>query len=289
MMKMRGLLASCGGLALLAAPSALAAQDAPPPAVETVDDTAPDDAPHPEDEMAQMAAMFGTMFQTEPLTPEQEARIPAAERVVGQIFPAGTYARMMNDTMKPMMDGIMGSMMDAPLAEIAKLSGLPQEDLPPLGEGSVGEVMAILDPAFEDRTKLMTDVTFKMVAEVMTEIEPAYRSGLSRAYAVRFSEAELTDLNTYFATPVGAKYAAESMLIYSDPQVMSAMNEMMPAMLRMMPDMMAQISEASAQFPAARTFSQLTPAEQQRLAELLGVSVEALQESEPEYEVEEAT
>ena len=243
-------------------------------------------APHPlaaQDTASEAPAMMANMFgKAEPLTPEQEARIPAAEQVVARIFPPGTYARMMNDTMKPMMDNIMGSFMDVPLAEIAKLSGLPAEELPPMGEGTLREVAAILDPAFEERTRLMSNVTMQLIADVMVEIEPSYRAGLARAYASRFTEAELADMAAYFSTPVGARYAAESMLINTDPQVMATMNEMVPTMMRVMPEMMAKAKEAEAKLPPRRTFSDLTPAEQARLAELLGISVETLRESEPE-------
>ena len=61
----------------------------------------------------------------------------------------------------------------------------------------------------------------------MDRIEPSYRAGLARAFATRFSAAELDELNRFFSTPVGARYAGESMLIYADPQVMAAMNELM--------------------------------------------------------------
>ncbi len=258
----RRIFAATTALAALAlAPQPLAAQEAAPQAP------------------AAMGNMFGT---AEPLTAEQEARLPAAEQVVARIFPPGTYARMMNDTMKPMMDNIMGSFMDVPMSEIAKLSGLPAEQLPAMGEGSLREVMAILDPAFEERTRLMSGVTMQLVSDMMVEVEPSYRAGLARAYATRFTEAELADMAAYFSTPTGARYAAESMLINTDPQVMSTMNEMVPTMMRLMPEMMAKAKEAEAKLPPRRSFSDLTPAEQTRLAEVLGTSVEALRESEPE-------
>lgn len=226
-----------------------------------------------------MAGVFG---QAEPLSAAQQARMPAAEQVVARIFPPGTYARMMNDTMKPMMDNVMGSFMDVPMSEIAKLSGLTEDQLPPMGEGTLGEVAAILDPAFRARNKLMSDMTMQLVADVMEEIEPSYRAGLARAYAARFTEAELADLAAYFVTPIGAKYAGESMLINTDPQVMATMNEMVPAMMRLMPELMAKANEARAKLPPPRTFSDLSPGEQTRLAELFGVTVETLQANEPE-------
>ncbi|QUL37449.1 DUF2059 domain-containing protein [Erythrobacter sp. JK5] len=266
------ILVGTAGFALLAA-APLTAQD------EGVETEATDmQAPG-----APTTDMFANMFgEAEPLSAEQTARLPAAELVVERIFPAGTYARMMEDTMKPMMDGMMGSFMDLPINEIAKLTGLYTEDMPELGDGSVNEIMAILDPAFRDRSRMIADTTIQLVSDTMSRIEPSYRAGLARAYAVRFTEAELADLNAYFATPTGAKYAGESMLIYTDPQVMSAMNEMMPAMMGMMPEMMEQIAAANEQFPPARTYSELSPQEQARLSELLGVSPEELRASEPE-------
>lgn len=259
----RRILAATAGLATLAlAPQPLAAQETAPEA----------------EAMGAMAGMFG---KAEPLTAEQQARMPAAEQVVARIFPPGTYAKMMNETMKPMMDNVMGSFMDVPIAEIAKLSGLPAEQIPPMGQGTLREVASILDPAFEERTRLISGVTMQLVSDVMADIEPSFRAGLARAYAVRFTDAELTDLAAYFSTPTGAKYAGESMLINTDPQVMATMNDMVPAMMRMMPEMMAKAKEAEAKLPPRRTFSDLTPEEQVRLAELLGVSPDDLRASEP--------
>ncbi|MEO1730327.1 MAG: DUF2059 domain-containing protein, partial [Pseudomonadota bacterium] len=109
---------------------------------------------------------------------------------------------------------------------------------------------------------------------------------LARAYAVRFTEEELADLDAYFATEVGKKYAAESFLIFSDPQVMSAMNEMMPAMMETMPTMMGSVGEMASKYPKGRTFSDLNPEEQDRLAALLGTTLEDLAANEPERESE---
>ncbi|MEL6529087.1 MAG: DUF2059 domain-containing protein [Pseudomonadota bacterium] len=263
----------CGASLAMLASAPLAAQD---------ESTTVESETLTQQEADAFGAMMGNLFgDAEPLTAEQEARLPAAEAVVGKVFPAGTYAKMMNDTMRPMMDGMLGSFMDLPANEIAKLTGLYAEDLPELGEGSLEEIMAILDPAFQDRGKLITEVTIQLVTDVMTEIEPGYRAGLVRAYASRFTQAELADLNAYFETPTGAKYAGESMLIYTDPQVMSAMNEMMPAMMSMMPQMMEEMTKASEQFPPARKFSELDASEKARLAELLGTTEQELAESEP--------
>ncbi|MEE4153023.1 MAG: DUF2059 domain-containing protein [Erythrobacter sp.] len=265
----RPLLAAAGAFAaVLAAP--LAAQEALTPSAEP-------------QEMDDVAAMMAGIFpKAEPLSPAQEAVLPLAGEVVAQVFPEGTYARMMGDTMQPMMESMIGSFTEMPANQIAKLTGLYGEDFAQLDGAKIDAAMAIIDPAFEERSQEIGRVTIGLVTDVMTEIEPAYRAGLARAYAVRFSEAELADLKRYFATPVGAKYARESMLIYADPQVMSAMNELMPAIMNLMPRMIDEIGAASARLPEPRRFSQLSVDEQARLAELLGVSAQALREAEPE-------
>lgn len=233
------------------------------------------------EDAAAMEAISAVFGDVEPLTAEQESRIPAATLVVDKIFPAGTYAKMMAETMEPMMDSIMGSMLEMPAAEFVKLSGLPFSQVDEMGEGTVGEAMAIMDPAYAERSKRVADVTIKLVTDLMNEVEPSYREGLTRAYAVRFPEAELIELNAFFSTPTGNNYASQSLLIYTDPQVMSAMSEMMPKMMEMMPAMITGMAEATADLQEPRKYSELSADEQAKLSTILGVPQAELAASEP--------
>lgn len=228
--------------------------------------------------MDAISAAFGDV---EPLTAEQESRVPAATLVVDKIFPTGTYAKMMEETMEPMMDSIMGSMLEMPAAELVKLSGIPFSKVDGMGEGTVGDAMAIMDPAYAERSQRISDVTVKLVTDLMNEVEPSYREGLTRAYAVRFPEAELMELNAFFSTPTGSNYASQSLLIYTDPQVMSAMSEMMPKMMEMMPTMIAGMAEATADLQEPRKYSELSAEEQAQLSAILGLPQEELATSEP--------
>lgn len=231
-------------------------------------ETAPD--------LSGLASAMGQVFTAEPLTPEQEARLPQAEAVVGQLFPPGTYRKMMDQMMGPMMDGIMSQVGQLPLADIARISGVDEAALAGIGDARLGEIAAILDPAFEERNRITGQVSVDMVTRLMDRIEPSYRAGLARAFATRFSGEDLAALQQFFATPVGARYAAESMLIYADPQVMAAMNEMMPAMLEMMPGMIEEMQARTAHLPPARTPADLDQGELTRLARLLGVPASEL-------------
>ena len=234
--------------------------------------SAQDSAP----DFSNLAASMGEVFKAEPLTPEQQARVPQAERVVAQLFPPGTYRKMMDQMMGPVIDGIMSQVGQVPLADIARISGVDEAALAGMGEASLNEIAAILDPAFEERNRISGQVSLDMMTRLMERIEPSYRAGLARAFATRFSDSELAELQLFFGTPVGSRYAAESMLIYADPQVMAAMNELMPAMFEMMPGMIEEMQAKTAHLPPARNPSELSDEELTRLEQLLGLTEEEL-------------
>ncbi len=233
-------------------------------------------------ELEALSGMFGDMFgSAEPLTEEQTARVPAAMLVVAKLFPEGTYAKMMDETMRPMFEGMFGGMMGGPGIALGQLTGLSPSQLANVEQDKLVEALQLLDPQAEERNRAVGEMTINIISDVVVEIEPAYRAGLARAYAIRFTEEELTELSTYFATPVGSKYAAESFLVFADPQVMSTMNEMMPTVMEKLPDMMGSISEIAEQYGEGRKFSTLSADEQAQLASLLGVTRDELAASEP--------
>lgn len=262
----RVILAATAGLALTVMPAPAFAQSSEPSA----------------EELEALGSLFGDMFGTaEPLSPEEEARLGAAMVVVTKLFPEGTYAKMMNESMAPMMEGMLGGLGGSPAITLGALTGIDPFTLTSVEDEKLAEAVALLDPAAAQRNAAMSDAMFNLISEVVVEVEPAYRSGLARAYAVRFSAKELADLSAYFDTPVGKKYAAESFLIFADPQVMASMNEIMPAMMQRMPSIMEMMESSAAQFPEGRTFSSLSAEERAKLASLLGVSEEELAEVEP--------
>ena len=79
----RILLSAGAGLALALTPIAAAAQGEEPSS----------------EELVAMGNMFAEMFTTEPLTEEQQARVPAAQAIIDLMMPEGFYAEMMGETM----------------------------------------------------------------------------------------------------------------------------------------------------------------------------------------------
>ncbi|PLK25660.1 DUF2059 domain-containing protein [Novosphingobium sp. TH158] len=197
-------------------------------------------------------------------------RLAAARIAAARLFPDGTFVRMMAST-DGMMKSMMGQMDQIPVADFARIGGIPEAELAKLPKASLNEMMAILDPVFEQRMLTMTSVMMKEMGRIMTPIEPGYREGLAQAYAKRFSAGELAEMNRFFATPAGSAYAADSLILMMDPAVMSKMMEFMPIMMKEMPGILKTAEAAMADLPKMKTPAELSPAERKRLAQLMGV------------------
>lgn len=186
-----------------------------------------------------------------PATPVATAVDPArsalAKTTVDHIWPAGTLARMMRGTFDQVMDNAMMSAFDIKLADMAKAAGIKPE----AGEAdlTLRQVMEKLDPHFEERMRITNKVLAEEMVPIMAAMEPHVREGLVRAYAAKFDSRQLSDMNAFFATPSGKAYAAESMLLLADPEVMASMNKVMPDMMKAMPAMMKKLVAATAHLP----------------------------------------
>lgn len=225
--------------------------------------------------------MFGNMFQAEPLTPEQEARLPAAQALVLQVMPDGFYAELMRKTMGSVLDPILSMIAGPEGADLvlAKRLAVDPDTFEGIDEAVKMEIVTILDPGYTERGKVMTEAFTTAMSGAFAQIEPPMRDGLARAYAVRFDEQQLADIAAFFATDTGALYANESMALFADPQVMSASMQAMPAMMGSFTNMETLITEAMNSLPAERGYNDLSDADRARLGELLGLSGDDLREA----------
>ena len=207
--------------------------------------------------------------QAQPMDP---ARLAAATTTVDYIFPNGTYAKLMKGSLDSVLKMTMGTLDDMPIKQLAGIGGLNEDELKGLGNGTLAEIMAIYDPAYQQRMELGMTAMMGEMSKMMATFEPAMREGLSQAYAKRFTAEQLGDLNRFFATPTGTAYAADSMMLFMDPAVMEKMQKMMPELMKQMPAMIGAMETATAQLPKARTYKELSKAERTKLAKLLGVT-----------------
>lgn len=229
------------------------------------------------DGMADFAKMMGGIFQTEPLTAEQEARLPQAEALVGTMMPEGFYGTMMSDMMDKMMRPMM-SMFTQPRFVLAGRLEIDEERIDGLEEEQRAELADLLDPGHADRADAIITVMTDKMGSAFSVMEKPMREGLSKAYAVRFDENQLADIAAFFATPTGEIYAREQMGLFADPQVMQSSMQALPAIMGSFGDMETAMTEAIATLPAERSYADLTEAQRARMAELLGVDAAALKD-----------
>ena len=221
-------------------------------------------------ELDEFAGMMASLFQTEPLTEEQNARLPAAQAVVGEMMPDGFYGEMMAGMMDKMLRPML-TMFSQPEFVLGARLAVDAEAIEALEEAEQAELTAMLDPAYQARGDAMVAVLTSRMGGMFTAMEGPMREGLSKAYAVRFDDAQLADIAAFFATPTGGEYARESMALFADPQVMQASMQALPAMMSGFGDIESAMREAMTALPAERGYDDLTEAQRKRMAELLDV------------------
>ena len=226
-------------------------------------------------ELQQFMGMLGGLFQAEPLTAEQESRLPAATAVVAMMMPEGFYGEMMGDMMDKMMRPMM-AMFSSPDFLLASRIAAGEDALSAMGDAEKAELLAMLDPAYDRRVDVIIGTLTANMAEMFVVLEPPMREGLSKAYAVRFDGAQLGDIAGFFATPTGGQFARESMALFADPQVMQATMQALPQMMGSIGNMESAMKEAMESLPAERGLDDLSDAEKARMAQLLGVGISDL-------------
>ena len=196
---------------------------------------------------------------------------PTATAIAAKLFPDGTYRRMLGDSIGKMMSGMVDQMGNVPLGDLAKAYRIDPEAAAKLDKATVNKIMVIVDPAFRDRMKLVMDGMFKGMIPLFEQMEPELRAGLAEALAHRFTASQLGELDAFFATPTGNSFASQQMLLFMDPAVMGRMQAQMPKIMQAMPALVGDAAKAAASLPKAKKYQDLTEAERNELAALLGV------------------
>jgi hypothetical protein len=193
-----------------------------------------------------------------------------AQPIASVILPDGTMEKMMGPMMQKMMGPMMDGMTKMPIREFLKIGGLDPERAESLGEGTIEEMMAIIDPNFRKRMDVIVNTMMPAMGRFMGRYEPDMREGMAEAFAYRYNAAELDQIAAFLKTPIGAKFGAGFMELAADPHYLGRMQKIMPEMIQAMPDIMKSSAAALDKLPKPRTYNDLTKAERDRLTALLG-------------------
>jgi hypothetical protein len=164
----------------------------------------------------------------------------------------------------------MDGMTKMPIRDFLKAGGLNPEQADTLGEGTVEQMMAIIDPHFRKRMDVIVNTMMPAMGRFMGRYEPDMREGMAEAFAGRYSMAELDQIGTFLNTPTGAKFGAGFMELAADPHYIGRLQKIMPEMMQAMPQIMKSSADALAKLPKPQTYNDLTKAERDRLTALLG-------------------
>ena len=221
-----------------------------------------------EDELAALGQIFAP---PEPLTAEQQGRLPAARALIERIIPPGSLGEVMGGMFDTMLSPMMQMGVDDPASAVAEGLGSSGYAMD-LSPENAAEAAAILDPAWAERRQVQMALVPQLMARMMAGIEPVMKNVMAELYAINFTARELADIDAFFATPSGAAYARRSLAMGSDPRMAGAMMQAMPSMFEGMATLEAELAAATAHLPAPRSYDDLSLAQRSRLSALTGLS-----------------
>lgn len=196
---------------------------------------------------------------------------PAATTIAGQLFPNGTYRKMLGPQFTQMMSSMTDSVGTMPIGPILKAAGVDEARAGNLDKVTIQQIMDIVDPAYKQRMNLMTTTMFAEMVPLFETMEPDLRDGLAVSLQSRFSQPQLAELQAFFATPTGSAFASQQMMLFMDPAVMGKMQAQMPKIMEAMPALVAKSMKAMEGLPKPKQYKDLTKEERARFAALLGV------------------
>jgi len=274
---------------ILVAPVSAAAQDAP--AAEDLADEAAwaagaeseaslgDSKAKMQQEMDAAIAIIEKMFDTSDLPPIDPARLALAEGTTAALIPNGSLEKM--------MDNLYGKMLRTLLAETGSNSdlmlsiktGIESEKIAALDAATKNAAADIFDPHRKEREEQVIKVVQPLVSEALADIEAPMRAGLAKAYARKFSADQLSELNSFFATPTGKFYSGEALALQADPEVMLAVVKAIPPMVTKFLDRAPTIEGQFKDLPKEKGLADLSDAEMKKLAKLMKVNVQTLKDN----------
>lgn len=193
--------------------------------------------------------------QTQPATEQAKpdpARHAVAKRVVDNLWPMGTYRRMMDGTMSKMMSSMMDSMFDMKASDMEGMMDPSGKKTSKTGDQSLGQVAEAADPHFRERFRITMDTMMGEMIPLFEKFEPAIRDSLSNIYARDFTAEQLTDMDAFFQTPTGKVYGKHWMMTFVDPEMIKNMQAFTPELMKSMPTIMKKVEKATAHLPPVK-------------------------------------
>lgn len=229
-------------------------------------------------EMDEAVAMIEKIFDTSDLPAIEPARLTLAQATTAALVPPGSLERMIDNLYGKMFASFMKEMSGSSGTMISIKTGVDSDRIEALDEKTKATIADLFDPHRKQREDQITKTIKPLLSEALADIERPMQGGLAKAYARKFTAAQLTELNGFFATPTGKAYAHEWMALQADPEVMLAMVKAVPPLVTKFMDRGPEIEADMKDLPKERGLEDFSEAELKKLARLMKVSVKELKE-----------
>jgi hypothetical protein len=229
-------------------------------------------------EMDEAIALIEKMFDTSDLPPIDPARLTLAQQTTAALIPAGSIEKMVDNLYGKMFKTLMGELGGQSDLMLSIKTGVESDKIAALDEATKGRIADMFDPHRKERDEQITRVIKPLISEALADMEPPMREGLAKAYARKFTGAELTDLNGFLATPTGRLYAGEWMALQADPEVMLAVIKAVPPLITKFIDRAPAIEKDLKELPKEKQLADFSDKELGQLAKLMKVDVKTLKE-----------
>jgi hypothetical protein len=237
-------------------------------------------------EMDAAIALVEKMFDTSSLPPIEPARLTLAQQTMGSLIPAGSLEKMIDNLYGKIFKTLMGELGGQSDLMISIKTGVDNDKIAALDEATKTKVADMFDPHRKEREDQITRVIKPLISEALTDMERPMRDGMAKAYARKFSAAQLTDLNTFLATPTGTLYANEWMALQADPEVMVSVMKALPPLIGKFMDRGPQIEKDMKDLPKEKQLSDFSDKELASLAKLMKVDVKVLKEQRDQWKTD---
>jgi hypothetical protein len=231
-----------------------------------------------QEEMDKAIAMVEKLFGTKDLPPVDPARLALAQKTTAALIPPGSLEKMLDNLYGKMFETFLEEMGGTSDLSLSIKTGVESEKIAALDADTKKAVADVFDPYRKQRDDQMIKVIRPLISEFLTDLEPSMRDGLAHAYARKLTAAQLTEVNAFFATPTGSVYAAESMALGADPQVMVTMLKAMPPVISKFIDKGPTLEKQFKDLPKEKSLTDMTDADLAKLAKLMKVDVKVLKD-----------
>ncbi|HJS09687.1 DUF2059 domain-containing protein [Sphingopyxis sp.] len=176
------------------------------------------------------SALFGVALVATPISAHAEPSEPAVEVTADRL----ASAQRLMATLMPaeQRDAMVEQMITAMMANFTP--GIKQR-IEAEGRLENPEVVKVFDRFIERQTRSAID---QLKAEMPKMIE-----AMSRAYARRFTVAQMNEMYAFFSTPTGGLYVTESMGIMSDPDISTWQRDAMTKSMEKLPEELKKLQE----------------------------------------------